>query len=265
MPPNFYPLRRGCMSLSISQEASPLTCLPPLAGPLLSPIAMQVEERVGRGGGLVDRSLWDPPLGGRSQVDVWVGTAWGAVSICPFRTPWYEKCELTWPISDARRKGTSPWRWGRDRHSDIPAGLGSVEVIRDGDRLPGKAFPPRNDRNLSRKRRRWSLRSPHADSKYACLRFDPANGMNLPLVSSLLTSTAGEVAVSSEQKVYDVVLKQAALVKQQPRSRGKSDTVIPGSLGLLKEAYDRCGEVCAEYAKTFYLGELPYPIRKLQS
>ncbi|RZS28429.1 hypothetical protein BHM03_00062010, partial [Ensete ventricosum] len=189
-------------------------------------------------------------------VDVWVGTAWGALSICPFRTPWYEKCELTWPISDARRKGTSPWRWGRDRHSDIPAGLGSVEVIRDGDRLPGKAFPPRNDRNLSRKRRRWSLRSPYADSKYACLRFDPANGMNLPLVSSLLTSTAGEVAVSSEQKVYDVVLKQAALVKQQPRSRGKSDTVIPGSLGLLKEAYDRCGEVCAEYAKTFYLDEL---------
>ncbi|KAJ8461587.1 hypothetical protein OPV22_034513 [Ensete ventricosum] len=140
--------------------------------------------------------------------------------------------------------------------ADIPAGLGSVEVIRDGDRLPGKAFPPRNDRNLSRKRRRWSLRSPYADSKYACLRFDPANGMNLPLVSSLLTSTAGEVAVSSEQKVYDVVLKQAALVKQQPRSRGKSDTVIPGSLGLLKEAYDRCGEVCAEYAKTFYLGTL---------
>lgn len=84
--------------------------------------------------------------------------------------------------------------------------------------------------------------------------------MNLPLVSSLLTSTAGEVAVSAEQKVYNVVLKQAALVKQQPRSSTaldvKPDTVIPGSVGLLKEAYDRCGEVCAEYAKTFYLGTL---------
>ncbi|URE18747.1 phytoene synthase [Musa troglodytarum] len=141
--------------------------------------------------------------------------------------------------------------------ADIPSGLGSAEAVREGDHLPRKAFPPRNNRNLSRKRRRWSLRSPHADSKYASLRFDPESGRNLPLVSSLLTSTAGEVAVSSEQKVYNVVLKQAALVKQQPRSSTapdvKPDTVIPGSVGLLKEAYDRCGEVCAEYAKTFYL------------
>ncbi|URE18748.1 phytoene synthase [Musa troglodytarum] len=144
--------------------------------------------------------------------------------------------------------------------ADIPSGLGSAEAVREGDHLPRKAFPPRNNRNLSRKRRRWSLRSPHADSKYASLRFDPESGRNLPLVSSLLTSTAGEVAVSSEQKVYNVVLKQAALVKQQPRSSTapdvKPDTVIPGSVGLLKEAYDRCGEVCAEYAKTFYLGTL---------
>ncbi|PIA26680.1 hypothetical protein AQUCO_09100082v1 [Aquilegia coerulea] len=31
---------------------------------------------------------------------------------------------------------------------------------------------------------------------------------------------------------------------------------IPGTLTLLNEAYDRCREVCAEYAKTFYLGTL---------
>nr|BAE79553.1 phytoene synthase [Chrysanthemum x morifolium] len=36
----------------------------------------------------------------------------------------------------------------------------------------------------------------------------------------------------------------------------KPDIVLPGTLGLLSEAYDRCGEVCAEYAKTFYLGTL---------
>ncbi|KAF3606756.1 hypothetical protein DY000_02049091 [Brassica cretica] len=32
------------------------------------------------------------------------------------------------------------------------------------------------------------------------------------------------------------------------------DMVCPGSLSLLAEAYDRCVQVCAEYAKTFYLG-----------
>ncbi|CAN6977236.1 unnamed protein product [Brassica oleracea var. botrytis] len=32
------------------------------------------------------------------------------------------------------------------------------------------------------------------------------------------------------------------------------DIVRPGSLILLAEAYDRCVQVCAEYAKTFYLG-----------
>ncbi|KAF3659907.1 Phytoene synthase 2, chloroplastic [Capsicum annuum] len=33
----------------------------------------------------------------------------------------------------------------------------------------------------------------------------------------------------------------------------KKDIPIPGTLGLSSEAYDRCSEVCAEYAKTFYL------------
>nr|XP_018634104.1 phytoene synthase 1, chloroplastic-like [Nicotiana tomentosiformis] len=64
--------------------------------------------------------------------------------------------------------------------------------------------------------------------------------------------------VSSEKKVYDVVLKQAILVKRQLRSTDdlevKPDIAIPGNLDLLSEAYDRCGEVCAQYAKTFYLG-----------
>ncbi|MFQ6630517.1 hypothetical protein Gotur_009543 [Gossypium turneri] len=78
---------------------------------------------------------------------------------------------------------------------------------------------------------------------------------------SAISSAVANPARSSEEKVYDVVLKQAALVKEQ---RGKK----PLDLGtrtetdgftdwdLLNEAYDRCGEVCAEYAKTFYLGTL---------
>lgn len=85
-----------------------------------------------------------------------------------------------------------------------------------------------------------------------------------PVMSSMVANpAAGEMAVlSSEQKVYDVVLKQAALVNRQLRSRDdldldvKPDIVVPGTLSLLSEAYDRCGEVCAEYAKTFYLGTL---------
>ncbi|CAK7338896.1 unnamed protein product [Dovyalis caffra] len=88
-----------------------------------------------------------------------------------------------------------------------------------------------------------------------------SNGSKLPVISSMVASHAGEMAVSSsEQMVYNVVIKQAALVKKELKSRGdldvKPDVVLPGTLSLLTEAYDRCGEVCAEYAKTFYLGTL---------
>ena len=84
-------------------------------------------------------------------------------------------------------------------------------------------------------------------------------------------SSAGAVADpsrSSEERVYEVVLRQAALVRV--REQKKKDTTKraldlhnkPIELGdfshvdLLNAAYDRCGEVCAEYAKTFYLGML---------
>ncbi|KAB2064289.1 hypothetical protein ERO13_A09G008400v2 [Gossypium hirsutum] len=78
---------------------------------------------------------------------------------------------------------------------------------------------------------------------------------------SAISSAVANPARSSEEKVYDVVLKQAALVKEQ---RGKQTldlgtrTETDGftDWDLLNEAYDRCGEVCAEYAKTFYLGTL---------
>ncbi|MBA0789546.1 hypothetical protein Gotri_027617 [Gossypium trilobum] len=78
---------------------------------------------------------------------------------------------------------------------------------------------------------------------------------------SAISSAVANPARSSEEKVYDVVLKQAALVKEQ---RGKKPLDLGTSTetdgftdwDLLNEAYDRCGEVCAEYAKTFYLGTL---------
>jgi phytoene synthase len=115
----------------------------------------------------------------------------------------------------------------------------------------------RAKKNDMKKSRRFCSLS--TDVKYACVgQSGLESSSNFPLISNVLASTAGEVAISSEQKVYDVVLKQASLVKRKLSSTGelevKPEIVLPGNLSLLSEAYDRCGEICAEYAKTFYLG-----------
>ncbi|KAM7492144.1 hypothetical protein LguiA_035065 [Lonicera macranthoides] len=82
-------------------------------------------------------------------------------------------------------------------------------------------------------------------------------------VSAVTSAVAvvGSPAMSAEERVYEVVVKQAALVREQRKQRpldlrrAKSvDDVTTGD--LLNVAYDRCGDVCAEYAKTFYLGTL---------
>lgn len=36
----------------------------------------------------------------------------------------------------------------------------------------------------------------------------------------------------------------------------KFDIVVLGILSLFSEVYDWCGEVCVEYVKIFYLGEV---------
>ena len=84
---------------------------------------------------------------------------------------------------------------------------------------------------------------------------------------------------SAKERVYDVVLKQAALLSKRATTTetdsncssigilGREDvvddpttiasTVSPLSdisAQVLNDAYARCGEVCAEYAKTFSLG-----------
>ncbi|CAL9131164.1 unnamed protein product [Musa acuminata var. zebrina] len=133
--------------------------------------------------------------------------------------------------------------------ADISVGLGFTEAVRQGERSLGKVFTPR-------RRRRWNLQSLYADSKYACVEFEPENTMGLPPpLSSLVTSTAAEAAVSLEQKVYDVILKQSSLVKKKPALTTaldvKPDLAIPGSLSLLKEAYDRCGEVYMKFSCIF--------------
>lgn len=77
-----------------------------------------------------------------------------------------------------------------------------------------------------------------------------------------LSSVVANPPRSSEERVYEVVLKQAALVKEQKKERisdviagnDKAESMTRGD--LLNGAYNRCGDVCAEYAKTFYLGTL---------
>lgn len=88
------------------------------------------------------------------------------------------------------------------------------------------------------------------------------------LLSSKLSFSSGVAAYSSavanpsrssEERVYEVVLKQAALVRESRRESAlglKKPIETDGTTdwNLLNDAYERCGEVCAEYAKTFYLG-----------
>ncbi|KAL5977204.1 hypothetical protein ACLOJK_021546 [Asimina triloba] len=79
---------------------------------------------------------------------------------------------------------------------------------------------------------------------------------------TILSTAVAHPFRSSEEKVYDVVLKQAALVKEQRRRMVDSRTSysdLMGNSNQLNDAYDRCGEVCAEYAKTFYLGNFAFP------
>ncbi|VAI64002.1 unnamed protein product [Triticum turgidum subsp. durum] len=122
-------------------------------------------------------------------------------------------------------------------------------------------------RMLPRRRQqrpRWVLCS----LKYGCLGVgEPGEAGTRsaasPVYSSLTVSPGGEAAVavvSSEQKVYDVVVKQAALLKRQLRPQQAAPPAVARELdaprGGLGEAYARCGEICEEYAKTFYLGTL---------
>ncbi|CAN1123199.1 Phytoene synthase, chloroplastic [Linum perenne] len=85
--------------------------------------------------------------------------------------------------------------------------------------------------------------------------------------AAVAATVTASPARSSEEKVYEVVLKQAALVKElqkrtavvEEKEEEEEEETVAGreaNWDLLNDAYDRCGEVCAEYAKTFYLGTL---------
>jgi phytoene synthase len=90
-----------------------------------------------------------------------------------------------------------------------------------------------------------------------CLEAEPWGGAApaLPLRGLHVAAPApgdDALAVPSEQRVHEVVLKQAALAAAAPRTARIEPVPMDGGL---KAAFHRCGEVCQEYAKTFYLGK----------
>lgn len=156
--------------------------------------------------------------------------------------------------------------WVVSPNPELSNGLGFMETIKsvDSSRFVGKArsFLRTNKIKNVGKKHKCNSCYVNADCFGDSGFLGSKNGKKLDVISKVVANPSGELAISSEQLVYDVVLKQAALVKEQMRAKEeddievKPDIVLPGTLGLLSEAYDRCGEVCAEYAKTFYLGTL---------
>ncbi|KAI8028957.1 hypothetical protein LOK49_LG01G02653 [Camellia lanceoleosa] len=141
--------------------------------------------------------------------------------------------------------------WVVSPNSEVSNGFGFLESVREGTRLlDSSKFSPRDRTLICHGRLKKVKKQSYKIEKKG----------NFPVLSSMVANPAGELAITSEQKVYDVVLKQAALVKKHLKSEEeydvKPDIVLPGTSSLLSEAYDRCGEVCAEYAKTFHLGTL---------
>lgn len=114
-----------------------------------------------------------------------------------------------------------------------------------------------------RRRGRGSSVRAAGSNTIGCLDAEPWGGGAAPALAmpGLRQVAAPALAVPSEQRVHDVVLKQAALAAAAPRTARIEPEPMPG--GLNKAAFDRCGEVCKEYAKTFYLAtQLMTPERR---
>ncbi|KAH9288043.1 hypothetical protein KI387_032160, partial [Taxus chinensis] len=87
----------------------------------------------------------------------------------------------------------------------------------------------------------------------------PESVSMFPGLAGLVTDGSERTALSSGQVVYDSVMKQAAMLKRKTKSGlldVKPDLVPSGTKQILNEAYERCGEICLEYGKHFYLGTL---------
>lgn len=158
--------------------------------------------------------------------------------------------------------------WGVYPSSEVSYGSGFTGSSREGNRVLDSLKSSGCCNNLMFKGRLLKGPKNRMDSGYmkACLMWSLLeksrlnNRSRVSVMSKVIAEPAGVIGLSSEQKVYDVVVKQAALVKRELKSSNdtqmKREIILPGPVSMLGEAYDRCREVCAEYAKTFYLGTL---------
>ena len=87
---------------------------------------------------------------------------------------------------------------------------------------------------------------PAGDSKTGSVKTPPVAAVGSDVVGFSGYMTA-------EERVFEAVVKEAAKVERVSLADVKPYTPI-STPELMLEAYDRCGEVCGEYAKTFYLG-----------
>nr|BAE45297.1 phytoene synthase [Gentiana lutea] len=160
--------------------------------------------------------------------------------------------------------------WVVSPSSEVLSGNVFLEPIRESYHFSDKSLMYNGRVKKSRHQRRRS-RYGVGDLSSFCLR---ESGLETPgkkiigILPVLIATPGRRMTMTSEQKVYDVVLKQAALINRQLRSREnlevKPDIILPGNANVLNEAYDRCREVCAEYAKSFLLGnQLMTPERRL--
>nr|CAB3457829.1 unnamed protein product [Digitaria exilis] len=147
---------------------------------------------------------------------------------------------LTSPACAARRRWSS---------SDAPSRAGTATFV------SYKAI----------QRRRGCGAAPCSSSVRAdtigCLEAAEPWGAAVALPPGGLQVPAPATAVPAEERVHEVVLKQAALAAAAPRTT--KARIEPMAGGLKAAAFDRCGEVCKEYAKTFYLAtQLMTPERR---
>lgn len=164
------------------------------------------------------------------------------------------------------RAVTSPacaaaWRRRRQQHdrwsaSDAPGRAGTATFV-------AKAGRGRRVRGAAP----CSVRAAGSDT-IGCLEAEPWGAvaparppaLALPGLQVAAPAPGDALAVPSEQRVHEVVLKQAALAAAAPRAARIGPEPMAGGL---KAAFDRCGEVCKEYAKTFYLAtQLMTPERR---
>ncbi|KAM7267629.1 hypothetical protein ACFE04_009795 [Oxalis oulophora] len=150
-------------------------------------------------------------------------------------------------------------QWVNSPNTEASSCFGFLDQIRDSSRLvESSRYPSRDQTSSSRnvRKQKWKSCALNSDLSYPCL---GGSGLEtgFPIIRNVLASPTGELVLSSEQMVHNVVLKQAALVRRQlDRIGDKPVVAVPRTSNVLNEAYNRCGELCAEYAKTFYLGTL---------